>query len=57
MEALIDRDVKSSDELLQMLDKNQMIEKLAEDRDNSVRLIIDNEYKIAKKHIRNNRGN
>ncbi|KAL2522123.1 ATP-dependent zinc metalloprotease FTSH 6 [Forsythia ovata] len=53
--ALIDQGVQSSDVVLRMLARNQMSEKLAEDIDKSVRVIIDNAYEIAKKHIRNNR--
>ncbi|CAI9758103.1 unnamed protein product [Fraxinus pennsylvanica] len=53
--ALIDQGVQSSDVVLRMLARNQMSEKLAEDIDKSVRLIIENAYEIAKKLIRNNR--
>lgn len=53
--ALIDQAVQSSDVVLRMLTRNQMSEKLAEDIDKSVRLIIENAYEIAKKLVKNNR--
>ncbi|ERM94491.1 hypothetical protein AMTR_s00010p00262450 [Amborella trichopoda] len=47
---------QSSDVVLRMLARNSMSEKLAEDIDKSVKIIIGNAYEIAKNHIRNNRA-